>query len=90
MLTGIANIRRAKKDLEDLKLENNNLKAKIESQQNEIGRFIQERNEQGEMKAKLITLNDKLSRKENELLEQQNKVTHQYIFILIDILGLIC
>lgn len=77
-----ASMKRLRQDLEELKQENGNLKIKIESQQTEIGRFINERNEQGEMKSKLITLNDKLSRKDTEILEYQNKVTISSLFSL--------
>lgn len=78
----IATMKRLRQDFEELKQENTNLKLKIESQQTEIGRFINERNEQGEMKSKLITLNDKLSRKDTEILEYQNKVAFSSFFSL--------
>jgi len=65
--------KRLKQDKEELNNEIASLKQKIQSQQGEIGKLLNERNESGEIKSKMVQLTDQFSRKEKEINDYQLK-----------------
>lgn len=66
--------KKMKKEIEDLSSELNNLKQKLAGKEMEIGRLLTEKNEGGELKSKVLHLEDQLNRKHRELEDRNSKI----------------